>query len=97
MMPNDDMHKQFKEYLHRIQHPEEDKCCFCGKTPQEIKEEFFQYMEHPDEEFESIELDDIVIMTYKLKKPVCAGCYFAIKKNASMVSEIIDRPMDEVW
>ena len=88
---------QIKDYLRRIKDVKDDHCWFCGKSPDQIRNEYFKYMEHPIKGFEDVDLDDLAIITYKLKKPVCDGCYFAIKKNLPLIKEIIDRPEDEVW
>lgn len=93
----DDLHEKFREYLRRIQDTTEDKCWFCNKTPDKIRQEFFEYMKNPAEGFEDITLDDLLIMTYKTQKPVCAGCYFAIKQSPELVKEILGKLEDEVW
>ena len=87
----------FREYLKKIQDIKEDHCWFCNKTPDQIRQDFFEYMKHPAEEFEDLELDDLIIMTYKLKRPVCASCYFAIKQNPELVKEILSKPEEEIW
>lgn len=70
----DDSRNEFLEYLWKIKDTQDDKCPFCSKSPDQIRKEYFEYMEDPDEEFENVDLDDLIIMTYKIKKPVCAGC-----------------------
>ena len=96
-MSFDNSSDNFREYLKKIKDTAEDKCCFCGKTPDMIRNEYFEYMKNPDAEFEDIELDDLLIMTYKTKRPVCAACYFSIKNNVDLVREILTRPDDEIW
>ena len=96
-MRKDDMSDNLREYLSKIKDTKDDHCWFCNKTPDMIREEFYQYMEHPKEEFEDLELDDIATITYKTKRPVCAGCYFAIKRNASLIQEILNKSDDEIW
>ncbi len=89
--------ERFKEYLRKIDDPNKDKCCLCGKSPDQIRCEFEKYMQNPSLEYEDLDLDDILIMTYKTKKPVCAGCYFSIKQNPELVQEILDKPEEEIW
>ena len=96
-MENEDINDIFKEYLDKINDPKEDRCWFCAKTPDMIRSEFFEYMEHPPEGLEDMDLDDIIIMSYKTKKPICAACYFSIKNNPELIQEILDRPEDEIW
>jgi hypothetical protein len=54
-------------------------------------------MKNPSKEFEDINIDDLIIMTDKTQKPVCASCYFAIKNNPELINEIFERPEDEIW
>jgi len=93
----DEKRNEFLEYLRQIKDVSQDKCAFCGKTPDQIRKEYFEYMKNPTKEFEDIDLDDLIIMTYKLMKPVCAGCYFSIKNNPKLVKEIMDKAEDDVW
>lgn len=88
---------RFKEYLERIEDVSQDRCWLCCKTPDDIKREYYEYMKDPDEGFEEMDIDDIIIMTYKLQKPICAGCYFTIKNNPDLIKEIQTKPQDEVW
>lgn len=96
-MPDDYAEDKFRDYLKRIQDPKDDRCWFCNKTPDQIRQEYYTYMEHPNEEFEDVELDELLIMTYKTKKPICAACYFAIKRNPDLINEILDTPEQELW
>jgi hypothetical protein len=88
---------KFRQYLKKIQDTKEDRCWFCNKTPHQIRHEFLEYMKNPSEEHEELALEDILIMTYKTKKPVCAGCYFAIKNSPELVEEILEKPEEEFW
>jgi len=88
---------RFKKYLDKIKDDDEKRCFFCNKTPDDIRAEYYQYMMDPDAEFDDVPLDELIIMTDKLKKPVCAGCYFNIKDNPELIEEIFNRPEDEVW
>ena len=88
---------KFREYLKRIQDTRDDKCWFCNKTPDKIREDFFEFMKNPPKGFEKVELEDLLIMTYKTRKPVCAGCYFAIKQSPKLVQEILEKPENEAW
>jgi hypothetical protein len=87
----------FKEYLKKIKNPGEDHCWLCGKTPEHIRQEFFKSKETAAEEFEDVELDDIAIISYKTKKPICAACYFELKRHPDLIQEILERPEDDVW
>jgi len=88
---------RFREYIDKIQDQKENHCWFCNKTADDIRAEYYEYMKDPDSDFEEVSMDDLVIMTDKLQKPVCAGCYFAIKKSPELVEEILQRPEEEVW
>ena len=88
---------RFKDFMKNIDDPKEDHCWFCNKTPDEIKAEFFERMKNPPPGLEDLSVDDILIMTYKTKKPICAACYFAIKHNPELIKEILQRPEDEIW
>jgi len=88
---------RFHDYLDNMKDYNQGKCWFCNKDEEDIKREYFEYMKNPDQNFEDVNFEDLIIITYKLKKPVCAGCYFSIKKNPSLVKEIMDRPEDDVW
>jgi len=93
-----DPSNRFRNYLDKIQNDKDVvRCVLCNKSPEDIRAEYYEYMKDPSEEFEDINIDDLIIMTEKLKKPVCAGCYFTIKNNPDLVQEIFDRPEDEVW
>jgi len=94
---SDDPVDALKDYLNKITDLEDDCCWLCGKTLDQIRSEYFEYMKHPSEEFADLTLDELVIMTYKTQKPICAGCYFSIKENAELVKEILDRPQEDVW
>lgn len=86
-----------QDFLSKINHIEEDKCAFCGKSPGDIRREYMDYMKNPDEDFKCMDIDDLCMMTYKLNKPVCAGCYFHIKGHPKLVVEIMTRTMEEIW
>ena len=93
-----DPSNRFKNYLDKIKNAKDEiRCAFCNKSPDDIRAEYYKYMMNPSEEFEDISIDDLVIMTEKLQKPVCAACYFTIKNNPDLVQEIFETPEDEVW
>ena len=92
-----DPSNRFKNYLDKLQNDDQVRCAFCNKSPEDIRAEYYEYMKDPSEEFEDINIDDLIIMTEKTQKPVCAGCYFSIKKNPKLVEEIFERPEDEIW
>lgn len=96
-MRKEDTIKKLQEYLRKITDPKEDKCWFCQKTPDQIRQEFYEYMKNPPEEFEEMDLDDIIIMSYKTQKPICASCYFTIKRNPELIREIFEKPSNEIW
>jgi len=92
-----DPSNRFRDYLDKIKDNKEIRCAFCNKSPDDIRSEYYKYMMNPTKEFEDINIDDLIIMTEKLLKPVCAGCYFAIKNNPDLITEIMEKPEDEVW
>lgn len=92
-----DPSNRFRNYLDKIQNDDQVRCAFCNKSPEDIRAQYYEYMKDPSEEFEDINIDDLIIMTEKTQKPVCAGCYFSIKKNPKLVEEIFERPEDEIW
>jgi len=92
-----DPSNRFKNYLDKLQNDDQVRCAFCNKSPEDIRAQYYEYMKNPSEEFEDINIDDLIIMTEKTLKPVCAGCYFSIKKNPKLVEEIFERPEDEIW
>ncbi len=94
---SDNLADSFKEYLNKIHDIKDDKCWFCKKTPDQIRHEFLEFKKDPEKGLDQFELDDLIIMTYKTKKPICASCYFTIKKNPDLVKEIVNRSMDEIW
>ncbi len=96
-MGNENTSDKFREYLKKIQDIKDDRCWFCNKNPDKIRAEFFECMKDPPEEFEELDLEDLLIMTYKTKKPVCAGCYFAIKQSPELIKEILEKPKEDVW
>jgi hypothetical protein len=93
-----DPSNRFRDYLNKLNNEKKEvRCTFCNKSPEDIRAEYYEYMKNPSEEFEDISIDDLIIMTEKLQKPVCAGCYFMIKRNPKLIDEIFERPEDEVW
>ncbi len=96
-MKDHDSFSDFKQYLDKIKDTREDKCWFCLKTPDKLREEYLEYMKRPSKKFQQIELEDIRMLTYQLKKPICASCYFTIKKNSLLIKEILDKTMEDVW
>lgn len=96
-MNDDDLLARLTAYLKRIDDPQDDRCWICNKSPDQIREQYYEYMKNPSQEFTEIDIDDLMIMTYKTGKPICAACYFAIKKNPVLIKEILDKPVEEVW
>ena len=92
-----DPSNRFRQYLDEMQKGSEIRCAFCNKSPDDIRAQYYEYMKDPSKEFEDIDIDELIIMTEKMQKPVCAGCYFAIKNNPKLVKEIFDKPEEEVW
>ena len=88
---------RFRDFLNQPKKDDQTRCFFCDKTEDDIRSEYYEYMKNPDMEFEAISWDDLIIMSTKLKYPVCAGCYFAIKRNPDLIEEIFNRPENEVW
>jgi len=92
-----DPSNRFRDYIEKIKNDNKNRCAFCNKTPDDIRAEYYEYMKNPSKQFEDINIDDMIIMSEKLQKPVCASCYFTIKKNPALIKEIFERPEDEVW
>jgi len=92
-----DPSNRFRDYLEKIKNDNQIRCAFCNKSPDDIRSEYYEYMKNPSKEFEEINIDDLIIMTEKTQKPVCASCYFAIKRNSELVDEIFNRPEEEIW
>ncbi len=96
-MNDDDLLARLTAYINRIDDPNEDRCWLCNKSPEQIRAQYYEYMQNPSREFTDIDIDDLMIMTYKTLKPICAGCYFALKKNPVLIQEIFDKPVEDVW
>jgi len=92
-----DPSNRFRKYLDKKMNSDEIKCTICNKTADDIRAEYFEYMKDPSEEFEDISLGDLIIMSDKLGKPICAGCYFAIRNNPNLVQDVLEKPEDDVW
>lgn len=92
-----DPSNRFRDYLERLKNDKQVRCTFCNKSADDIRAQYYEYMKHPSQEFDDISIDDLSIITEKTQKPVCAACYFAIKKNPVLIDEIFERPEDEVW
>jgi hypothetical protein len=88
---------RFKDYLEKIKEDDEQRCWFCNKSAADIIAEYEEYMQNPDVKFDNVDKEDLIIMTFKTKKPICAGCYFAIRENQELIDEIFERPEDEIW
>ncbi len=87
---------RFKYFLDKT--PDDGKrCFFCNKSEDEIRAEYLEAMKKPENAGKEIDIDDVLIMTYKTKKPVCAGCYFQLRENEDLVDEIFQRPEEEIW
>lgn len=87
----------FNIYLNKIKDVSHDRCWMCGRTPDEIRDQFLTAKSDPERGVEHFELEDIVIMTYKTRVPICASCYFTIKKHPHLIQEILKKSVDEVW
>ena len=87
----------FKEYLNKIKDIKDDKCWFCNKTPDQLREDFFESRKDPSKGFDQFELDDIIMITYKTKQPICASCYFTLRQHPDLIKEILVRPPEEIW
>ncbi|HLF18973.1 MAG TPA: hypothetical protein VI749_08830 [Candidatus Omnitrophota bacterium] len=88
---------RFGKFLDKTREGEEKRCWFCNKTEEDIKGDYYKYMMKSEVEFDDVPLDELIIMTDKLQKPVCAGCYFNIKDSVELIEEIFNKPEDEVW
>lgn len=89
--------KKFQEYLNKIREIEEDRCWICNRTPDKLRNDFYDYKKNPPKGCEEIDLDDIFLLTYKTQHPICFNCYIAIRQNSELIKEIVNKPEDEVW
>jgi len=76
---------------------DEKRCWFCNKSEDEIRADYMESMKKPENIGKEIDMDDVLIMSYKTIKPICAGCYFQMKGNRELVDEIFQRPEEEIW
>ena len=88
---------RFRDFLDKKKDDNEKRCWFCNKTKEDIKGEYFKYMMKSEVEFDHVSFDEMIVMTDKLKKPVCAGCYFNIIDSEDLIDEIFNKPEGEVW
>jgi len=87
---------RFKEFFDQ-QRDDQKRCWFCNKTEDDIKAEYFKYIMKQDVPFNDIPWEELVVMTGKLQKPVCAACYFNIRESGELIEDIFNKPEDEVW
>jgi len=89
--------KKFQEYLNRIKEISEDRCCICNRTPDKLRNDFYEYKRNPPKGMEEVGLDEILFLSYRTKRPICFSCYYGIRQNPELVKEISDKSEDEVW
>ena len=87
----------FNIYLNKIKDIRNDHCWMCGRTPDEIREQFYAAKNDPEKDMEHFDVEDIVIMTYKTRLPICASCYFSIKKHPHLIKEILKKSIEDIW
>ena len=87
---------RFKQFLDK---PNDDgkRCWICNKSEEEIRQNFMEAMKRPENIGKEIDLEDVLFMSYKTKKPICAGCYFQLRNNEELVDEIFQLPEEEIW
>jgi len=96
-MDYDCIAKKFQEYLNRIKEIGEDRCWICKRTLDELRNDFYESKKNPPKGTEEIDLDDILLLSYKTKHPICFNCYYTIRQDPELIKEIADKPEDEVW
>jgi len=89
--------KKFQQYLSKINEISEDKCCICKRTPEELKKNFFKYAKSNSGVVTESDLDEVFLLSYKTKRPVCFVCYYGIKQNPELTREILEKHEDEIW
>ncbi len=88
---------RFDEIFDKQREDDHKRCWFCNKTEDDIKAEYFKYIVKQDVAFNDVPFDDLIVLTDKLQKPVCAACYFNIRESGELIEEIYNKPEDEVW
>lgn len=96
-MSYDNVFERVKEYLRKIKDIKEDRCWICNRAPDKLREDFYEFKKKPPLGFEEIELEDIFVMTYKTRHPVCFNCYFNIRENPDLIKEIMEKSKDKIW
>lgn len=93
-------HDRFKNYLIKKDENSagpEKRCWFCQKSEDEIKQQYYDIKFDPTIDDKDFNIEDLIFMTYKLSKPICAACYFSIRNNPDLVQEVYDNPVEDVW
>ena len=88
---------RFENILDKAKDDEARRCWFCNKSEDDIRAEFLESMQKPENADKEINIDDLIIMSYETKKPICAACYFQLKSNKELVDEIFERPEGDIW
>ena len=88
---------RFRDLLDKAKDDDQARCWFCNKSEDDIRAEYIEHMNQPENADEDIEMDDLIIMSYKMKKPICAGCFFQMKNNKELVDEIFRSLEEEIW
>lgn len=96
-MDYDCIAKKFQEYLSRINDIKEDRCWICRRTPDRLRNDFYDFKKDPPKGCEEIDLDDVFTLTYRIQHPVCFSCYISIKQNPELIKEIMNKSEDEIW
>ncbi|MDP2654626.1 MAG: hypothetical protein Q8Q08_11440 [Candidatus Omnitrophota bacterium] len=94
---NSKMSQKLQDYLNKISDIKDDHCWFCQKTPDQIRAQFLEYLQKNPDKADEIDLDDVIMISYRTKKPICASCYFVIRDNPELVREILHKSPDKVW
>ena len=88
---------RFRDFLDKAKDDDQARCWFCNKSEDDIRQEYIEHMNQPENADEDIEMDDLTIMSYKMERPICAGCFFQMKNNKELVDEVFQRPEEEIW
>ena len=88
---------RFSDFMDKPTDDHQARCWFCNKSEGDIRKEYIEYMNQPENIDKDIEMDDLSIMSYKMQKPMCAGCFFQMKNNKGLIDEIFLRSEEEIW
>jgi hypothetical protein len=88
---------RFKNLSEKPQDDDQKRCWICNKSEADIRADFMKYMSQPENADNDIKWEDLVVISYKTKQPICAGCFFHMKKNKDLLEEMFKRPEEDIW